>query len=332
MIPILIEPTCLAFKLAVSNKDFSDSNNELLEFKNFIKELQDLFKGLEENRLKIAITKELRDIYLSSIPISVYDAKHPIHKLAIEVYTSKLMNSVKVVHKFGAHSLEIDFDNASVIKNNEIYNSDTYLHWRDMSGLIFENKLTAAILKSKRQTIYRGNTAFICNLSRSLKREVFIYDKLLDLKNSREIKLQRLSNYIRSVIPLDNIPCSGTGTHSSMWNKSIREINDVPNFERELLKKLMDTGIVKSIKFLAFEKKLDSVESPLIVVNRVEEKSNTVLLMCTLRGQGVKQHCQDIVIEVVKDFAYELVSALDYEISIDKLDNLFSFNAAISAE
>jgi len=331
MISILIEPTCLDFKLAVNNMNFIDLGEEIIEFKSFTKELQELFKNLEENRMRIAVTKELLDIYLCSVPISVYNAQHPLHRLAIEVYTNKLKRLVKVVHKFGDHALEVSFDDSGLMQDNQIYSSDAYLHWNDMSGLIFKNKLPAIILKANRLTIFRENTIFICETGGN-RIEVILHNKLSELSNSREIRLYRLAQYVQTAEPSMNIPCCGTGTHSSMWGNSIREINDIPHFERELIKKLMDTGLIKSIKFLAFDKKLDSVGSPLIVVNRIEEKTNAVLLMCTLRGQGVKQHCQEIVIEVEKDFAIELVMALDHKISIDKLDSLFLFNAAMCIE
>jgi hypothetical protein len=323
MIPILIEPTCLCFDLANNNQEL-DKANELIKFKSFIIQLQTLFSELDNNKMKIAITKELLEIYANSIPISVYKTDNPLYRLVIETYTHKLGSALQIIHKFGDHNLEIAFEDEYVDKSNQIYESDTYLHWLDMCGLVFLKKVPTSVLKSDIATIFKGKSAYI-NDKNGNREELFIFDELNKVASSRDIKLYRLSRFIRSLAPPCNIQCSGTGTHSSMWGKSIRNVNDIPSFERELIKKLISTGMVKSIKFLTFNKKYGSVETPIIIVNSIEEMDTSLLLYCTLRGQGIKQHGQDILLETIKEGTMDLLFVFDNIISIDNIEYLYGY-------
>jgi len=331
LIPVLIEPSNLCFDLAYSNTKFLNQADEINEFKAFVREVSAMFDKLIEFKLAIAVTKELREIFAHSVPISIYGGNTPLEKLAIEVLSKKLKLNSKVVHKYGDHGIEIDFEEISVDKTLPIYNTDTYLHWRDMAALVVINRLPNCTLKSRRLTIFKSKYALLKG-NKGISENLCIADSLEYLSDSDEVNMFR---FILGLLTNDNVhvvPCAGTGTHSSMWGNSIECITDIPTLERELIKKLINTGCVKSLTFLSFEKTLPAVGSPILEIDKVVEKDKSTQLLCTLRGKGVKKHCQDVSIEIGNEYASSFKSYFGKAISLDKLDKLFELNVAITKE
>ena len=76
--------------------------------------------------------------------------------------------------------------------------------------------------------------------------EISYAKKIFNLK-------EQMRKNLKEEFCIQKLPCRSTGTHHSMWGSvKINSIADVPAFERELLKKLLSTGLVKRITFLEF--------------------------------------------------------------------------------
>lgn len=330
-VPVIVEPTRLSFNLATYNTNFSSADrDELKEFASFIKELKLLFKELKDNRIGIAATKELYELYKTTIPTVVYEQpSHPVYKLAIEFIGRELKHSLRIVHKYGDHQIEADFESLSVSKNNELYDSEIYFHWRDMVNLVFVNRLLPWCLKSPRASIFPYSSGHLKD-QKGNSVEIFISELIQDVTDSMEFKLLQLASLL--VNDAKEITCRGTGTHSSMWGHPISCLADVPRFERELLSKFIQIGLVRNILFLSFDERYPVVAEPTLVVKSLERKGGADILSCLLRGRGSKNNAQNVNIEVSTGYGELVAKAFENEINIGKLDNLLAVAATVQTE
>lgn len=328
MIPLIVEPTCISYNAANKGNHIDD----LSQLKTFLRELLSLFSELKRNNIKIALTRELFEIYNDSVPYAVY-SDSSLSNISREIFGKQLRQNSRFVHNYGEHTLEVVIDDAYINTNNPVINDDVYHHLLDLAGLMFLSMLPKCILKSTKDSIFIGNEANFKE-SKGDSISVSISGKITEIVVKPEMIMW---NFVDSLIDnqgqinIESVRCSGTGTHSSMWGRRIETINDVPDFERNLLKKMIQTEYVKSITFLAFEKNWSSVETPMIVVNNISTTENSDIMLCTIRGKGSKQHCQDIRIELIKG-GNSLASLCDNVISSEKLDALSSFVQAASAK
>jgi hypothetical protein len=112
-----------------------------------------------------------------------------------------------------------------------------------------------------------------------------------------------------------------------MWGHSIDNINDVQREERMLIEKLLETGLVKSVRFLSFNKRYPTASIPFIQIDEIQEMDTSDILVCTLRGKGRKQNGQIIHIEVNKGLGNMLNFAFKTKISIEKFELLIELTA-----
>jgi len=326
----MVEPTCISYNAASHDPSKGIARDDLNQFKIFLRDLLKLFSDLKSNDIKIALTSELYDIYNGSVPYSVY-SDSSLSRISRELFGKQLSQNSRFVHSYGDHKLAISMDGANA--SNPVINEEVYHHWLDLMGLMFLSLLPKCILKSKKDTVFNG-TEVKFNECKGESIIVSVSDRIIEIVAKPEILMWNFvysEIYNFSHIFIKDVPCSGTGTHSSMWGHSIETLNDVPDFERNLLKKLIQTGYVKSITFLAFEKKWSSIETPIIVVNNITSTKNSDIMLCTLRGKGFKQHCQDIRIELIKG-GNLLALLCDNVINIEKLDTLSAFVQVASAK
>lgn len=303
------------------------------EFIKFTKDLGELFNELEKRKLKIAITEELYNLYSCCIPTQIYSASNGMMKNAVNLFSIRFMNLIKVVHKFGDHYNSVDID-PNETENKILLSTDIYLNWLDMCGLIIKGLLLPDILRANNQiSIFKMDYAHFFNDDNECV-QVNIHDCLENIYNTRTFKAIRLRGIINKSVNhnINDIPCKGTGDHSSIWGKSIRKLKDVPAFERRLLTSLIETGIVKSIQFLGFENNFDSVENPVILINSIDEMTNCDVLMCTLRGKGKKQNAQDIRVETIKGTGKYIIDFFDGEITIQGLKFIADPSVAATLE
>ncbi|TDL76105.1 hypothetical protein [Peribacillus frigoritolerans] len=328
MIPVLIEPSNFIYKI---NNSFSLSNSkvDIEEFSKFVLEVKSLLDLLDKYNYKIATTQELSAKFIESVPIPVYQTNaHPIYKLARQVVFSKLSRLLKIVHEYGDHELNYDFDFCSIDTTLKIHNHESYLHWKDLLGLIILNKLPPVVLKSNNITIF-NNTFF--NLKDNLQiTPVDVVNNLTQLSLHKEISTILLCDSINKIRSNGNIQCSGTGTHSSMWGYTIRNINDIPPFERTLFTKLVETGLINRIKFLDFNNQYPSAAKPYIEIKEIKCMENSDQIIGVLRGKGTKQNGQRIILEVNPGIGAVINRSFNSEITLENLE--FIFNLAASSK
>lgn len=321
MIPTLIEPSRLSFDIVKPSLHITTQSDEIKLFRDFVQELNVFFEDLKKNEIGIAVTKELSDLYKASIPANVYEGTHSIYRLAREVYIQKFSKLAVVVHAFGDHSQNIEFDEKYIDIALNLHNTETYFHWMDMSFLAYHHKLIPFVIKSQKLSIFNKDFFVLNDENKKFLLKINVLEnieKFLETEHFRMLQLTKVFSSFNKDIT--EIPCKGTGTHSSMWGQSISRIDDVPREERYLLTRLLETGAVKSILFLSFEKKYQPSPEPLIEIEVIEKMENSDILICTLKGQGRKQNAQTIKIEMEKGTGELLSLAFNKQISIDKMD------------
>lgn len=332
MIPTLIEPSRLSFDMLKPSLHITSQSDEIKLFRDFVQELNVFFEELKKNKIGIAVTKELSDLYKASIPANVYEGTHSIFRLAREVYMQKFSKLAVVVHAFGDHSQNIEFDETYIDSTLNLHNTDTYLLWMDMSFLAFHQRLIPIVIKSQKHSIFNKDFFVLNDENQKFLLKIDVLENVEGLLETEHFLMLQLSNIFSSFNKdIKDIPCKGTGTHSSMWGQSISRLEDVPKDERNLLTRLLETGVVKSILFLSFEKKYQASPEPLIEIEVVEEMEKSDILICTLKGRGRKQNGQTIKIEMEKGTGQLLSSAFSKQISIEKI-NIVSRMIAASKE
>ncbi|MFC3040703.1 hypothetical protein ACFOGI_10630 [Virgibacillus xinjiangensis] len=327
--PILVEPTCFCFSPYDDKKINEDENKE--EFKAFVNNLTKMIDSIEKENYKIAVSKDLFSLYFESVPISIYQ-QHTIHdqaykslvKLAKDYFIRKLPKMMKTIHKFGDNSFEVSIDTKTINEDLNLHNTELYLNWIDMVGLEFKGQFFSSCLKSTYNTILNQKTFRIIN-DANQKEEIDVINEVSKFKNSPVIKLKLLKSKL--VKPSFPVPCSGTGDHGSMWGPSIRSINDIPKMERDLLIRLIDTGLIKSITLLDFDNSYPAVNSAEIILKRMQQMDQDDVLYCILRGKGTKQHAQNIKLQVKKGTGQLIYDWFYPSISMSKLDLLIQESA-----
>lgn len=320
-IPILIDPACLSHTLYYQG----DPKNELAylkSFKGFSINLSNLLSLLRDNGYKIAMTKELFSLYCSHVPLRAHE-NDSLRKLTRELIFNKFEKTIKIVHTYGQHPLILDFDN-NLLHSTLNHNDEVYEHWKDLSGLVYYDKLIPISLKSVENSIFTEDYIILNDDSKNINFKVYLHNNIVDIKKSGYVQLSKIHINRLSGSDIATIPCKGTGTHSSIWGKSIRSLSDVPKTERKLLKSIMETGLVRSISFLSFEDRLPAVSDPFIVIKNVEEKDTSDILECILRGKGEKQNAQTIHIEVTKGYGNHIINIFNGEITTDNIDQLLN--------
>jgi len=315
-VPILIEPTCLAFTLV--HGQIEDEKEELKEFSKFIiGYLEPLFDELKKGGGKIAVTAEILDYYEAAVPISAY-YDTSIARLARETFGLELLQLAKVVHEFGGHSYNVDFNDSFIDIDSKLLNEDIYSHWKDLAALFVLDSLPRWVLKSRQRTIFPYEKA-VLNLgcrSESIK----VTDSLNTIFNSSDFLTNIFFENIKySSINIDSIPCSGTGTHSSMWDKKIDCIMDIDRDHRCLFMGLLSLGIVKRVTFSDFPQRSGVVFPPRLELDSVEMGSCSDTIKCTLRGHGAKANSQFLYLNVVSGYGDLMCRAFDGIITLEKL-------------
>lgn len=329
MVELLVEPSVLSFDL-VKNADFNEleENNEIDKFKFFTKQLIKMFDEFKENDVYISVTKDIVGFYQSSIPVIAYEGSHPIMKLAVELFSKKIWEVCKVIQRTD-HDMDVVFEDEGIC-DIELNSSEVYQQWIKVVSLVFSNRLPPWVFKSNVRTIFSSN---IINISMGAMKEVELFSScdLKEIVSSKEVqRIVLASKMIFSSV--ENIICKGTGTHSSMWNNKIRNLLDVPTFERELFERLINTRLIKEITFLSFEKNYQSVSSPKLIINNVSSHDKSDIMYCTLRGQGKKQHAQEVKITLTKGAGNLFRNVCEKEITIENVASLIEIIAAAGLE
>lgn len=321
MAEIIVEPTCLAFNLAFIDHSFANEKEELAIFGEFIKNLLVLTEELKKRNVKIGLSRELYDIYKNSVPVNVYYQPRSLGRLSNEFFARRLPEVFRIIHEYGAHQMTITLSEAEIDKGSKLFDEEAYHHLLDLMGVILMGKIPPVALSSDRKTIFSSHTVTI--MSDSIQRCVTVVRDVEKVTASDEY-----SNFIflrdlekRSGV-ITEVSCRGTGTHSSMWGNKINNITDVPKAERALLQKLIETGSVLSITFLAFDNNCTAVDEPMIVINDIEEMESCDMMKCKIIGKGKKQNSQDIKIEVVKGHGDKFCRLFKKVITISKLNNI----------
>jgi len=328
--PVLVEPTNFCF--CPDNNTDCIENEDKVAFKFFVKKFITVIDELERNNLKVAISKELLDIYRYSAPISVYEKKRITDQkyratvnLARDYLIRKLPKIIANVHEFGNHAFEIDVREDTINSTLDIHNTDLYTHWFDMVGLAFEKDIFSACLKSEVNSILCNDNFIIAN-QHYQEKQINVIEDIMHFKRTKTFQLKTLKTKISPQKNI-NIPCSGTGDHGSMWGPSINSIDDIPKRERTLLKKLINTGLVQSITLLDFNDSYNAIDTPEIIIKRYEEMQDSDLLYCVLRGKGVKQNAQNIKIQILSGNGKLLYEWFNQNITLNKLELLFQESA-----
>lgn len=326
MYPVIIEPSILSFTLAYNDTQFTDDDEEFNYFRVFMQRLIKILEDIESKGLKIAVTKEIFQFYQASVPIIVHQQNISNKKLAVtakmsrDLLLKKLPRLIKVVHEFGNHTHEVEFEKATIDLKNKLLKSDEYHHWKDLLGINFDNNYLDWCLKSQFNTIFPNDYFEINNVDKIVR--IQVSENIDNISETEKYNFYQLVNNCEFPHEKQVIPCRGTGTHSSMWGDSIRSINDVPAFERSLLSGLISTNFIESITFLDFDTFYSVVSEPYIEIKNIEEKDSSDILECTLRGRGRKQNGQNINISVKKGKGIYFTHYFGKLITINKINLL----------
>lgn len=317
---ILTEPSLLSYDLYLNQNQHSIEN-----FKKFIKNLGDILNFLEQNKMRIALSKDLYGEILKKIPTEIYQNKPP-YSLAKNLYSRKFHRFVKCVHERGDHNLTINF-NSSLEENNSLIDTECYILWKDLIGVIERDLLQKEFIKSEDSSAFQEEEVEInltnkdgnCKKSylKSMKKDEI-------LEKSKTLWLIKYIKEMEKIVKITvNVECKSTGDHGNMWNHgSIATINDVPTLERRILKKLIELKSVKEIKFLDFSGTKAPVSKAFLEIKNIEDNC----MLCLLRGKGDRKNCQNIKILFQDNFSEILGNIFETEITEEKIEKLIAFN------
>lgn len=325
MIPIAIEPTRLAYGLSCSMKGCSATSGE--ELINFVRGGMALYEELKRLDLGVAMTPDLMQECDRQFPYQAVASEE--YSSAVRAVMSQAMRAFqlkrerwRVVHEYGQHEKEVTIAAGVSDSMGMLANDELYLHWQDMLGLILMGNLPPFILNGADATVFCADQCTIQTTS-SPKEDVTVHvsPDLGSECSNRGLALWRLAHLIRNEgqSAQERVPCSGTGTHSSMWKRSVRSLGDVPEPERVLLEDIAALGIVKEYRLLDYDSPDSPTKSPEIKSLQVK---NEYVLMGRLHGAGKNQNAQEIEIHLRLDCATQLKAAMGDSIDAPKLSQV----------
>ena len=322
---VLVEPSRFIFDIC--KKDY---DAEIERFDRFYENLLELAEKMQNEKLYIAVSEDLYDIFEDSFPANAYDSyKYPKAKQVAQAFGTKLKKLFKRPHSsYGDHGLDTDFVDGCVDKTNELFGASAYIAFRDLAGYVLKGSLPNAVLKSDEESIFLKTYAEIEEKNKHLRKTMDVCSSVDGLMNSECIKrIVNIKELFKSIdeedVEINKVPCASTSTHDSMWGIKIRHLNDVPEPERDLLKLMITTGMVNDITFLDFNDIKSGVhEEPVIAIRSIASKSNADILECILYGKGDKNNCQRLNIEVIKGKGHILAELVDNELAEKSLREL----------
>lgn len=316
MIPVALEPTCLSYDLArdgaAQNIDFET------DFPSFMRRVQTLLSNLDSLDIGILVSSAVREQLAEYVPTKAY-GNTSLARIASELFHSRIYKLAKV-QALLAGDHPVQFDTLSVVDNG-VMNHSFYTSWFDMMKLHRNMMLIPWIMKSVEKSIFVADETKLVDSSNWEKPIRLAQDPTI-IPSSAEYMVWSLAMRGQTIADIDQIPCRGTGTHSSMWGRAIRTLNDVPRFERELLQQLLATGWIMSLKFLSFDNPYPPAVEPTLEIVEINEGDVSDSLICTLKGRGSRQNGQIVRMDVVKGIAQSLKGAFCSEITLARLQQL----------
>lgn len=330
---ILVEPARFIFNIC--KKSFSDYESEIKYFDSFYENLLDLVEIMQKEKFYIAVSEDLYEIFRECFPANAYDLnKYPRAK-QISSDLGRILNSLfkRPYPSYGENGLDIEFSDDCADKVNNLYNTDAYIAFRDLVGNIFKGSLPSAVLKSNENSIFLKSYVEVedrTNRRKTVMEVCVNIDKVIHSKHIQRIKniLELFNDIDKDDIDIQKVSCTSTNTHDSMWGIKIRQLNDIPEPERNLLKQMILTGMVIEITFLDFNNIRSKVyEEPMIAIHNITSMSNADILECILYGKGDKNNCQRVSIEIKKGKGHILADTVSSKLTEESLMKLLLHKA-----
>jgi len=316
----VFDPSILFISDNFWKEHYKDCQKQLLDYIRFIK---------EHKFTKVYLTLELQKFFWepptphpwrrdkTSISDGLIEQYYELFKIIETIPQNELHCDIKPELKFSINNIKI-FECFlkllhQVIHSNEIF----YL------CLGLENQYNDYCIKCDchlnnkelKPICITNSSKWLCHLNPN------------DLLIIKEARLKKLTNkVIKNKNKVINTDVSGTGTHKSIWKKKITKLTDIPDCSaRKLFKLLVDTGYVKSIKFLDFPaNKLPAVDPPFLKIINTSVKVDSYVINCMFMGKGKIGNSQNITINFIENMGKEFREVfLDNKIKIDDLEKLF---------
>lgn len=316
MVSLLVEPARLSYDFSIKNGTPFDS----VQFARFLAQLRDTLNLIEDSGHKIAVNADLRNSFKNAIPCSVY-SDSSLYRLAEEVINRKMSALFMPLVQNGLRSdLKFCFDSINVNAESPIYHEDIYEKWKMLAQCAAVGLVPKWIVRSLGESIFCAEHAILFDVETKKKVVMGVSCNIQTIIDSAEVtKFELLDLFLLNDTVID-VPCSGTGTHSSMWAKQIKKIEDVPGFERQLLRGLAKTRKIQRFQLLSFENKTAAVDDPSIEILNVKINDDGDVMECLLRGKGKKQHSQRINVYTKHGYGSKFNRAFDGVITLKKIE------------